>query len=87
MSDDYLECPCCGYAGALPDDYEQGTPLYEEGSGLRCGCAGGVSSDGEVAYVAVAEDEDCPRSAMCGGTVRGGEHGQGRGAGERLARR
>jgi hypothetical protein len=41
MSDDYLECPCCGCEGAFPDK----DGYYEDGQPLVCGCPGWVSAD------------------------------------------
>ncbi len=43
-SNDYLECPCCGDVGAVPDSRE----LYWDGQSLLCGCEGSISCDSET---------------------------------------
>ena len=41
MSDDYLECPCCGDDGAVSD----AAGFFHDGQPLICGCSGCVSVD------------------------------------------
>ncbi len=40
----FLECPCCGDAGAVPN----ARGLYWDGQPLLCGCYGSVSCDSET---------------------------------------
>lgn len=45
---DYLECPCCGVAAAMPD--EDG--CYYDGQPIECGCVGlMVSADEDEVYI------------------------------------
>ena len=57
MSDDYIECPCCGCEGAYPGK----DGLYYDGQPLVCGCPG-----------AVRVDEDGPADEDCGVWVKNG---------------
>lgn len=53
MSDDTLECPCCGDVGARG--------IVNDGDALLCGCPGQVSLDAETEpYINSGEDECVP---------------------------
>lgn len=62
----YLECPCCGDAGA-----ESADGLFFEGhQPILCGCNVSVmiddaGPDAPEVYLAVNEDGVCPPNALC----------------------
>lgn len=59
---EYLECPCCGDEGALPD--EDG--YYYDGQILVCGCSGAISVTEDDVYISLW-DTECSPTARCHG--------------------
>jgi hypothetical protein len=57
----YLECPCCGDAGAASD----GEGCFYDGQQLICGCSGWVSVEENGEAWINNGDEPCPETAKC----------------------